>query len=505
MAESYATLSHCWGKAKTLKLLTTNIGELRAGFSISELPTSYREAISVATRCHIRYIWIDSLCIVQDSTADWLAEAGRMKDVYQNAILNISAAAELESSMSSLTDRAQSLILPLAVNPTWVNNEGRSSAYYLIDLNSYYDAVENSPLRRRAWVLLEAYLSGRNLSLTRTQLWWECRELSACEAWPAGLPRQLRIGPAPKTTSLEKAYRHGLVSSRGVATNHMLWDDLVEKYSTCGITFFSDKMVALSGPASHFQQLVGGDQYVAGMWRSRLLSRLLWLSDKYRRAFRPVTYRAPSWSSASLEGSVSYINTRIKEDVASAKQEFPMCEVVDVNVTPLDRDYPTGPLKGGYLRLRGPILEVAFRGENLAVARGDGQFGYIPGSDEDSGQFPDDSSSQNSCLADLDENTADDQPVISSLDVASAQSIDFGDLANCTRISRHLTAWRGGMWSIPLVEWNSHGTPTLAGLLLVAVKDGTTGVFERAGTFHATGLTATAFMKGGNRREIVII
>ncbi|RYP13297.1 hypothetical protein DL767_010818 [Monosporascus sp. MG133] len=66
----YAALSHCWGKAY---LLTTTRGTIQArtrGLEWDKLSKTFREAILVTRDLGLRYLWIDSLCIVQDDTAD---------------------------------------------------------------------------------------------------------------------------------------------------------------------------------------------------------------------------------------------------------------------------------------------------------------------------------------------------------------------------------------------------------------------------------------------------
>lgn len=67
---AYIILSHCWGKAYLIRLLKSNEGQFRKG-DITGLPKTFREAIQVTRDLGYRYIWIDSLCIIQDSEEDW--------------------------------------------------------------------------------------------------------------------------------------------------------------------------------------------------------------------------------------------------------------------------------------------------------------------------------------------------------------------------------------------------------------------------------------------------
>jgi hypothetical protein len=74
----YCTLSHCWGGADIFRLLISNLSELKFGLQIAYLPRTFREAIFVAKTLGYRFLWIDCLCIIQDSLEDWKYEAGRM-------------------------------------------------------------------------------------------------------------------------------------------------------------------------------------------------------------------------------------------------------------------------------------------------------------------------------------------------------------------------------------------------------------------------------------------
>ncbi|KAF2743995.1 hypothetical protein M011DRAFT_409399, partial [Sporormia fimetaria CBS 119925] len=89
---TYVTVSHCWGKAKTLELCTSNYERLQSGITVRELPQLYRDCVLVTRRLGFDYLWIDSLCILQDSTEDWEHEARDMGDIYRGSIVRIAAA-----------------------------------------------------------------------------------------------------------------------------------------------------------------------------------------------------------------------------------------------------------------------------------------------------------------------------------------------------------------------------------------------------------------------------
>jgi Heterokaryon incompatibility protein (HET) len=94
LGSHYVTLSYCWGKKpvdKTLRLLKSTINEIMEKQPVEILPKTFRDALSIADRFGTRYVWMDRLCIYQDSLEDWRREAASMQEVYKNAFLNISA------------------------------------------------------------------------------------------------------------------------------------------------------------------------------------------------------------------------------------------------------------------------------------------------------------------------------------------------------------------------------------------------------------------------------
>lgn len=100
----YVALSYCWGpNSNFLRLTYWNKEELQSGIPLDRLPLAFREAIELVKRLGYRYIWIDSLCILQvglGSEVDWRSETARMGDVYSNCVLklSLSCASSPESS-----------------------------------------------------------------------------------------------------------------------------------------------------------------------------------------------------------------------------------------------------------------------------------------------------------------------------------------------------------------------------------------------------------------------
>ncbi|KAJ0120859.1 hypothetical protein J7T55_015594 [Diaporthe amygdali] len=89
----YITLSHRWGDRDFVKLTRDKLSDFEDGLPIRLLRKTFQEALVVAWRMNIPYVWIDSLCIIQsgDNGADWRQESRMMAEVYSNSFCNISA------------------------------------------------------------------------------------------------------------------------------------------------------------------------------------------------------------------------------------------------------------------------------------------------------------------------------------------------------------------------------------------------------------------------------
>ena len=357
--QSYAAFSHCWGKAKTVKLLEENMQVLLHGIPVLDLPVSYQEAILVCQALDISYIWIDSLCIIQDSKDDWTREAAMMQDVYQNSILNICASAAADNSEASFQYRDTSLIVPLEVDV--VSKGAETRRYQLVSSEHIGNDIVNSPLRSRAWVYQEDVLSKRSLSLTRSQLWWECRQTIACETYPLAMPfNLLPENQAARLRARKELSRHSQKSGSSFSDDEInrkywRWYNSIADYSECALTQPTDKLVALSGVAQSYRDLnrLQDEDYIAGYWKSQLPYALCWQTKKLKWTYRPPVYIAPSWSWASIEGAIDYGFSAEEMEKVSTKS---LCQIKDIKLHHVHARYKTGPLRGGCIHLRGHII-----------------------------------------------------------------------------------------------------------------------------------------------------
>lgn len=187
----YTTLSHCWGTGEVFKLLKSNLDDLRQDIPIKRLPKVFQDAIFVSIEIGICYIWIDSLCIIQDSKdgEDWTHEARRMGDVYKHGEFNIAATGYEDGSSGLFSERKALLrIYPLVslkcvVRGKYGSKRSFDGVYVGFEPTEFDGEINQGPLNGRAWVAQERILSPAVLHFTPKHVWWECSRLIANEAF----------------------------------------------------------------------------------------------------------------------------------------------------------------------------------------------------------------------------------------------------------------------------------------------------------------------------------
>ncbi|KAK3385727.1 heterokaryon incompatibility protein-domain-containing protein [Podospora didyma] len=326
--QGYVTISHRWGTEHFITLTTDNLSQLKDGIPLDLIPRTFLDCMFVAKRLGVRYIWIDSLCIVQsgDGGQDWRQESVQMHFVYRNAFCNIMASwATAQDGI--FYDRDLRLFDQVFTDLTVVDSSDKAARkpFTFVEQGIWSNQVWRSPLNRRAWVFQERLLSRRNLHFCQREVFWECRERACSETMP-----DMRYNVPSSDNwnldfrddeihlkSFEPRAANANYQSSGCFTpvdmQYTLWADIVKPYSKGELTKSSDKLVALSGIAQHMVMKgnMGDDVYVAGLWLRHLAAEVLWmrvdpyywtdwtLSKAMNSSIQRV-YQAPSFSWASI-------------------------------------------------------------------------------------------------------------------------------------------------------------------------------------------------------------
>jgi hypothetical protein len=169
---SYVTLSHRWGSRICFQLTHANLDELRAGVELTALPLLFRDAAWLAYELGYRYLWIDSLCIVQGDFEDWTRESAQMCENYAGSSLNIAASVALHSDESMFRAPRNLLkVLDCNIKATWQCFKPKSLS---CDTINYGDPLRKLPLNRRTCVLQERLLAPKTIHFGNDQVYWEC-------------------------------------------------------------------------------------------------------------------------------------------------------------------------------------------------------------------------------------------------------------------------------------------------------------------------------------------
>lgn len=355
----YIALSHCWGGPIATVLKTTNIKEFCQALPYDQLPLNFKDAMSITRRLGVRYIWIDSLCIMQDSSDDWTIESTKMAAVYENAVATIAALCSPGSSHGILPRTARHQ--PHTPDAVQIAGPGATpltlQVYKKDEDEDLRDLFDNAPLTSRGWCFQESLLSRRVLYYGTKQVYWECGEgFQAANGVPG--PNQFPKSGAGVNTLAEFLLQDLStirVPFQGEMRRKLLWSyySTVSSYSRRKLTFSTDKLPAFSGLAQRLQPLTGYD-YLAGLWAGDIRQGLLWGAYETGKSLEHVKpYRAPSWSWASRNGPVYF--RRELNDTASDPSDV---EILEAQAEPKDSRAPFAEVTQGHLLLRGLTLKL---------------------------------------------------------------------------------------------------------------------------------------------------
>jgi hypothetical protein len=381
---TWIALSYCWGGDSSFTLTRKTISDLTRAVPLNNFPATLRDAIVITRRLGFRYLWIDALCIQQDSIEDWATEAAKMGEVYSGAILTIAAANSPTTNSGIFSQRR--------LGKTHVCLEWRSpigvaaspSKVYLRPGSELWDnTLQSSPLMKRGWTLQEGLLAPRTISYGLQQMIWECSQYQADEGGRITVPTQDYRGKGfiqhmihrenrPTPTQQQKLLKLLLLGYAkpdrwwtvfSARDPYDKWYDIVSQFTGRSLTKDTDTLPALSGLAREFARSTS-DTYCAGLWKKDIICGLLWnrlptwSSDGTTR-FDPAKaseYLAPSWSWAGILGRQANLgNWKTRE--ALSKSSLDVATILDVHLVPKNTDQ-FGQVKSGILILKARFCPV---------------------------------------------------------------------------------------------------------------------------------------------------
>ncbi|KAL1634757.1 hypothetical protein SLS56_002159 [Neofusicoccum ribis] len=341
---AYAALSYCRGDTEPLQTTRQSLAQHMDDIAITKLPWMFLDAVKTARWLNVKYLWIDTLCIIQDDEEDREHETARMQNVFQNSYVTIVPARARCCRDGFL--KADNLWNSLATLPVRCENGEKGNMLLTprrdkLARDDFHTTRE--PLHERAWTLQEVVLAPRVLIYTHDSVVWKCfchdkglvynsltgeafgRDWNGYCA-SAGLIT-MRLCPSgriiqPAVTATMPSFLlldpgESAKLSRAQARTcqlYRIWEFLVQDYSNRRLTHAADKLPALAGLAAYFQRALN-DAYIAGLWKGRFVHELCWTVDTKRAAATtggaggasyPAAWRAPSWSWMAVDAPIAF-------------------------------------------------------------------------------------------------------------------------------------------------------------------------------------------------------
>jgi hypothetical protein len=319
----YLTVSHCWGQLSHNLVLGEDTHEaMVSGCDDRTLPRLVRDCVMVTRKLGFRYLWIDTMCILQDNTIDKAEEIQKMGDIYAGSTCNI-AAVSASDSRSSLFTR----YLPFISNPCYFRASGTGDTFAI---RTWSDTIHN-PLDHRAWVIQEKILSPRALNYTHAGISWHCNgsvdpvlPLNPQSAWnvllelfqlsPAryGLPDNTG-GPKRSTSWPTQLDRTNIaLTDYEKSTGQRAWFTIVSSYCRAKFSYEDDRKVGLLGVISTLKERTGlsVSHGVCHDFFPYCLLSAIW--GPQLRIENP-SYYGPSWSNLYRHGKTIQLSPRYHE------------------------------------------------------------------------------------------------------------------------------------------------------------------------------------------------
>ncbi|KAK5651028.1 hypothetical protein OQA88_1800 [Cercophora sp. LCS_1] len=321
-AARYVCLSHCWGKEQIITTKKATIQERLAGIRMEELSKTFQDAVILTRRLGVRYIWIDSLCIIQDDLEDWEVESAKMCSVYSEAYLTVAATHSPDGRgglFRETPDFEVSGVIPGTEGGDYrvFFRERIDHQLDCVGQTEYmngtgHETIAYYPILTRAWVYQERMLSTRVLHFGRYEVFFECRSDVSCECGGIGWHGSSITAPTPLTKLVHSnALDSQLPGADWAEVSQYyiarLWRTMVSSYTCLGITKHADRLPAMGGLARHMA-MRRKSKYLAGLWEDVLIDDLLWYCDgnTASKRPRPVPRTAPTWSWASIDRHILY-------------------------------------------------------------------------------------------------------------------------------------------------------------------------------------------------------
>lgn len=347
--QRYTTLSHCWGANLPIRTLMSNVYAYGEGIRPQTIPRTFEDAILITRALGISFIWIDALCIIQDSADDWAQEAGKMRDIYGGSSLNIAASDSPNSGggcFATKDSSAEMFVLAQEID--------EHEILLRLQLGDTRQHTKQTILSSRGWVLQEQLLSHRIVSCLSDEMHWECGQAHETEA---GIRYDIHGSATRENLQMYQ--------NPGSLQRCDMWRSWMSNYSERNFSFWHDRLPALAGIAENYQNITG-DIPIVGLWKNSICGDLLWVRHgliSNSSDLKVSSAHLPSWSWLSCPSSIRFDIWKLTRRVNGIDRNVidrDHCKLVDFLVEWTSLPFVSA-VKSAYITLCGPIIEATIR------------------------------------------------------------------------------------------------------------------------------------------------
>lgn len=447
----YVALSYVRGSNQSYGTTTDNLDAHLVEIDPAQLPQTLKDAIETAHTYGVQYLWVDILCILQDSDEDKAHEVAQMGSTFRDAYFTIVAASAQDVNEGFLQDRAPpfppDILLPFRCS------DGQIGTMSLSPVWRQYDGSKEA-INKRGWCFEERLLSPRALVYASHTLQYHCRTSSVNVGNAVCGPI---IGQRLPDILFRTEPDSSTLSANDKKTLRYAWVEAVGEYTRRRVSAPNDKLVAFAAIVELFHR-TWQTEYLAGLWRDTLVQDLLWYKNLEKRHPRPAQFRAPSWSWAAIDGRVLAFACDDRLDPAADETES--CDIVLCEVTAATPHVPFGAVSAGTLHLRAVMVAAVWNPES---ATPDVYVQTTP--------------------------PATNDPPVEPTHIGSAYPDSAEDVQE--------------VWAVPVL-WNSTAQYA-AGLIVARAEE--KGCYRRMGYFHSPedALVGMIWTLGKQRQDIILI
>ncbi|KAF2653766.1 hypothetical protein K491DRAFT_602167 [Lophiostoma macrostomum CBS 122681] len=300
----WIALSHQWGLAPHFSTTRLNLEDHLKGIKVENLPATFRDAVSVTRALHCRYLWIDSICIIQGPDGDFNEEARRMEEVYSGAHCVLAASCATSHLSGFLKPRHER-------NYTGLLRERETPLYVCDMIDDFQSHVLNGGLNSRGWVMQEHALARRTIFFTEYQTYWECGEGVRCETMTKMKNNLAAFQGDPNFPQIL------IDAPQGERIVRL--QELYRTYSRLGLSNNFDRPMAIDGLQRRLLRTLnakgGYGVFDEGESKGLLRRSLLWCRGAGTASLGRIRFpigtaisQVPSWSWMAYTGAIDYLS-----------------------------------------------------------------------------------------------------------------------------------------------------------------------------------------------------